>query len=65
MIRIIAKTIDSVQPHGEPLTIYRTFDVDLPTVEAWLMASGYAREVVAVEVRRHELANAPERDAET
>lgn len=56
MIRIIAKTIDSVQPHGAPLIIYRTFDVDLPDIEAWIMASGYVREVVGVEVRRHESA---------
>ena len=54
MIWIIAKTIGSVQPHGEPIIIYRTFDYNIPELERWLLAD--AREVVAVEVRLHETA---------
>lgn len=64
MIRVIAKTIDSVQPHGEPLIIYRTFDLDLPDLEAWLTKSGCARDVVGVEVRYHEHASPPPPDRE-
>lgn len=33
MIRFIGKTIDSVQPHGEPLITYQTF-TDLTELES-------------------------------
>lgn len=62
-LRAICKEIGSVQPHGEPLITYRTFDFDAPALKEWLGNEIYVkRQVVSIEVLPEPVSPAPVAD---
>lgn len=50
MLRAICKNVGSVQPHGEPLITYHTFDFESKQLEEWLEGTYMSRTTIGIEV---------------